>query len=225
VIAAFATAAAVIAFISGTLALDRRRDARLAHAVHTLREAFQQVSIYRVATAEERANEPRVTVEGMREFGALTTTIQGKVVVSRYCIDESGTIVATRHGSSLYVLSLAGDVFYETVCFSLGMPCTAPTVNCEWLPTSSSDAKMLAVHRARIATAAAALQIVSTPEHLAELLTDISKRTSSWRQSQDQDQLFEADLRNILQGSYEARVEGVRAQIGRDLPRAKLRRA
>ena len=224
-IAALATVAGVLGLISATLVLDRRRDATLAHYVQQLRDVASEPCTYRAATDAERARHPGGEIDGMRAFGSIAFIIQGRLNVSGYVSNEDGTIVASRNATTLFVFSQAGGTAFETVRFRWGMPKPGPEVDHRWFPPHATDAQVLAAHRERIEKAAEPLVRIATIEQLAELQTKVSRQTARWRVMQDADELLESDLRSILQGMYESRGEGVKAQLGRGLPRARVMRS
>jgi hypothetical protein len=200
----------------------RLTDAKLAAVVQVMRGVESEALVYRVATKEELEEAPAVTVVGMRGFGALATTFRGTKLVLRYVIDDSRTIVATRSRASLSVTSMAGKTLYSTVCLRIGLPQPTPDVDREWFPINAPDHKMVVAHRARIAKAAEPLLQLSTIEQLAELQTELSRRTAQWRATQDEHDLLEADLRSILRDRYARRGDAVRAKLGSLVPKARV---
>ena len=82
----------VLLVIASKIAGRRMTSNQLATFVQWAREAFSEPLVYRVATDAERKAAPSVNVEGMRELGGIATTFRGTTSVSRYVIDETGTI-------------------------------------------------------------------------------------------------------------------------------------
>jgi len=225
VIAALATAAGVLGVIAATLFYDRRRDAKLADVVHRLREIFSEVREYRAATQEEAATKAVEAIAGLRLLGSLACGRDGTLSVSHCFVDEAGTIVAQRLGDVLYLFSTTGETFFETERLALGTPRTAPSTNRASFPMTMTDDELFATHRKRVADATAPLVVIASIEQLAALFTDQTHRNARWRAAQDPDELLETDLRRMLRGAYEWRGEGVKAQLGRGLPRARVMRS
>ena len=221
-IAALATAAGFLLVVSIVRAARRR--AALPAYVQLIRAVYAEAHVYRVSTSDELARVPIVTVTGMRPLGGLATTVLGKSHVSRYLIDESQTIVATRHESSLYLFSTTDHTAFETVCFPAGLPRSSPDVDHLRLPVTATDAQMLASHRTRLMKASEPLIRIQTIEHLAELQTQLSQRGANWRATQAEDALLDADLCSIVGSDSPSRVNKLKAKLVRPA-RATLRRS
>lgn len=224
-IAAVATIAGVLGVIAVTLVYDRRRDTQLAHAVYRIRAFFSEPRQYRAATAEEAATEASLPIDGMRPLGALASGTEGTLKISPYLVDDTGTVVAVRRPDTLYLYSTTGASVFETERLSWGMPRLAPGVDRVTYRMNATDEQVLAAHRARIAKATEPLVVIRSIEQLAALHTELTHRNARWRAAQDPDELLDEDLRRMLRSAYDQHGHGIKLQLGRGLPRARVMRS